>query len=545
MNRWTAVIILLGALVAGVAYDRVDTAPLVEVEVTPPEPVSPSIDANGSLSTVWFCPVGSGSPEGIGLHTLALSNVGDTAAVATINLLDGDGPGPSARIDLEPRSTEIFEVADLDQSNLVGAVVEVVGGEGVVGHSVATNRGVTQAPCGTQTSDSWYFADGTTTRDSSQFLVLLNPFSQDVVFDVEFQTAARTRVPDDLQAAVVPGRSVRLINVGDYVSREPNVATTITTVQGRLAVERLQFFDGQLGPEGVSLTAASIAPRTEWYLPAGRVHEGGDQRVTLFNPNDATADFDLEFDLNDPDERASYGLVPVEVTVAPGRLVVIDLVEELVRAGYPLPADVGITLRSTNDVGVVAERWQVTPKVDTSLIGAGGTNASIGFGRSAPSPWLAPNRFQDGEDVESQENAIPDPTLEPAEGDGPVLVQTTATSGVAISHGSAVVSTRWVVPWVTIGTAEQSVMVVTAPAEALVEIRLMVAGELLPAVRAAVPADGRMQIPLRGPVAEAAVIVTSDLPVAVEVQVVTDDGRLGVVPGVPALGISNEAEEAE
>ena len=409
-----------------------------------------------ALSTVWFCPVGSGSPEGIGLHTLALANIGETDAVATVNMLNGSGPGPSVRIDLPPRSTEEVEVAELDTSNLVGAVVEIVGGKGVVGHSVATNRGVAQAPCGTATSDSWYFADGTTTRDSSQFLVLLNPFSQDVVFDIEFQTAERTRIPDELQAAVVRGRSVRLINVGDYVSREAHVATSITTVQGRLAVERLQFFDGQLGPEGIALSSATIEPRQFWSLPAGRVHEGGDQRVTLFNPGDATAEFDLEFVLSDPAERASYGLVPVEVTVTGGRLAVIDLVEELVRAGYPLPADVGITLRSTNGVGVVAERWQVTPKVDTSLIGAGGTNASIGFGRSVVLP-----RFQDGEDVESPENAIPDPTPEPPEDPVAELVGATATTGVAISHGVGAES-GWVVPWVTVGENGEANLVVSA-----------------------------------------------------------------------------------
>ncbi|MEZ5378161.1 MAG: DUF5719 family protein [Acidimicrobiales bacterium] len=525
MTRWTAVIVLIGLLVAGVAYDRVDIAPVPEPEVSLPEPVSPAIDASGSLSTVWFCPVGSGSAEGIGLHTLALTNAGDTDAVATINLLNGSGPGPSARIDLPPRSTETFEVAELDQSNLVGAVVEIVGGEGVVGHNVATNRGITQAPCGTETSDSWYFADGTTTRDSSQFIVLLNPFSQDVVFDVEFQTATRTRVPDDLQAAVVPGRSVRLINVGDYVSREANVATKITSVQGRFAVERLQFFDGQLGPSGVALTSAAIAPRLEWYLPAGRVHDGGDQRVTIYNPGESTAEIDLEFDLADPADRSSYGLVPVEITIAGGRIAVIDLVEELSRAGYPLPAELGVTLRSTNDVGIVAERWQVTPKIDTSLIGAGGTNASIGFGR-------APRRFQDGEDVESQDNAIPDPSLEP---EVVPLIQATATAGVGISHGSSVLSDRWVVPWMTIGEGEQSVLVVTAPAGALVEVQLMVAGELLPPVRSAVPAEGRAQIPLAGPVADAAVVVTSDAPVAVEVQVVTPEGRLAVIPGVPSV----------
>lgn len=528
-TRWSALAVLFGILVAGVAYDRVETAPLVPLVPETPEPVTPALSADPAISTVWFCPVGSGSPEGIGLHMLALANIGESDAVATVNLLNGSGPGPSVRIDLPARSTEQLDVAELDTSNLVGAVVEIVGGQGVVGHTVATNRGVVEAPCGTATSDSWYFADGTTTRDSSQFLVLLNPFSQDVVFDVEFQTTERTRVPDELQAAVVRGRSVRLINVGDYVSREAHVATSITTVQGRLAVERLQFFDGQLGPAGVALSSAAIEPRSFWAFPAGRLHEGGDQRVTLFNPGDTVAEFDLEFVLSDPAERASYGLVPVEVTVTGGRLAVIDLVEELDRAGYPLPADVGITLRSTNGVGVVAERWQVTPKVDTSLIGAGGTNAAIGFGRSVILP-----RFQDGEDVESPENAIPDPTLEQPEDPATALLGPTATTGVGVSHGVSVASDRWVVPWVTIGENGESTLVVTADEPALVEVQLMVAGQLLAPSRTSVVAEGRSQITLDGPVANATVIVTADSRVAVEVQVVAE-GRLGVVPGVPLL----------
>ena len=69
---------------------------------------------------------------------------------------------------------------------------------------------------------------------------------------------------------------------------------------------------------------------------------------------------------------------------------------------------------------------------------------------------------------------------------------------------------------------------------ALVEVQLMVAGQLLPASRTSVVAEGLSQIVLAGPVPNATVIVTADSPVAVEVQVVSE-GRLAVVPGVPML----------
>ncbi len=539
MSRWTAVVLLIGVLLAGVVYDRVDIAPGPELAAAVDARITPSIAADPALSTVWYCPVGSGSPEGVGTNVLTMSNLADEPAVANVNLLNGEGAGPTLRLDLAPRSTEVLDVSALDPSVLVGAVVEVVGGQGVVGHTVVTPQGVAQSPCGTETSDRWYFADGVTTRDARNYLVLLNPFSQDVVFDVAFQTATRTRLPEELQAAVVPGRSVRLIDVSQYVSREPHVATTITTVQGRLAVERIQFFDGQLGPTGVSLTSAVDRPQLEWFLPAGRVHPGGDHRLTLFNPNDAVAEIDIELQLTDPTARATYGLVPIEVTVSPGRLAIIDLVAELERTGVPVPAEVGVAVRSTNDVGVVVERWQVTPRIDTTLIGAGGdeAGATAGSGEGTSvviSPLRLPSAFprQDGADVESPENEVVDPALEVPE----VLLQPTAIAGVAVSHGASVLSTDWFVPTVTIGAADETAVVVWSPEGGLVSVQLMVAGELLPPIRAMVPADGRVQIVVTGPVAEAPMLVTSESPVSAEVQVVTPEGRLAVVPGVPVVG---------
>ncbi len=535
MSRWSAVILLVGLLVGGVVFDRLDHAPEPEAPPAEPSRITPSLSSDPTLSTVWYCPTGSGAIDGIGAHVLALTNLGDTTAVANIDLMNDAGAGPSLRLEIPPRSTETLDVSDLDMSAFVGAVVEIVGGKGAVAHSVDTPRGLVEAPCGTETSDSWYFADGVTTRDATEYLVLLNPASQDVVFDVEFQTGSRTRRPKDLEAAVVPGRSVRVIDVGQYISREPNVATVITTVQGRLAVERLQFFDGQLGPLGVSLVAAVDEPQLQWFLPAGRIHDGGDQRLTLFNPGTATAELDVSFDLLEPADRASFGLVPIEVTVAPGRIAVVDLVEELGRTGLPLPAEVGVTVVSTNGVPVVVERWQVTPKVDTSLIGAGGTNASIAGARSPLFPGLVDRPGQDGDDVESPENAVPDPATTPeVPTDAAALVQPTATTGVASSTGVSVRSTEWVVPWVTIGAADETVVVVSGAEGSLVTVSLVIAGERLPPVRAVLPAEGRIQIPVTGPVTSGALVITAEQPIAAEVQFV-GPGRLGVVPAVPMI----------
>ncbi|MFT7601399.1 MAG: hypothetical protein ACI8TP_004352, partial [Acidimicrobiales bacterium] len=432
MNRWALVGLVMGLLAAGVLYDRVDLAPVPDPSTVGEPVVTPALRSADRLSNVWFCPIGSGAAGGYATHQLAISNLSDAPATAAIDLVTGDGPGPGLEVAVAPFSTEVIDVAALDPAPSLGAVVEVSGGLGVVGHTVTTQGGITQGPCSTETADRWFYADGVTTRDAVAFVALLNPFPEDAVFTMTFQSPTRTREPLDLKRAVVPGGSVRVVNIGEFVTREPNVATTIVVERGQLAVERLQIFDGTLGPRGSALQLAVAEPSSQWTLPSGRVHEGGDHRLAIFNPTETVAEVDVEFDL-EPVDRAAYGLVPIEVSVPPGRSVVLDLRGILTSFGLPLPYDVGLRVQSANDVPVVAERWQVTPAIDTTLIGAGGADARIVRGRQS--------------DAEPGEVSEEDIEVAPV----PAAAQPTATIGVASSRGVEVSSTRWIVPWVELG----------------------------------------------------------------------------------------------
>lgn len=539
MIRWTIVALVFGLLVSGVLFDRIDQAPAPAALPVPAAVVSPSLVEPARLSDVWFCPVGSGSVDGYAAHQLDITNLGDRTAVANIDLMTGTGPGSGLRVEVEPLSTETVDLPSLDQAPLLGATVEIVNGQGVVGHSVTTIQGVVQGPCSTSTSSSWFFADGVTTRDSTEYLALLNPFAEDVVFRVTFQTSGRTREPEDLEAAVVPGRSVRVIDVGQYVSRESHVATTIETVKGQLAVERLQLTNGDLGPRGASLQLGVMAPALSWTLPAGRVHDGGDQRLVVYNPGEVLAEVDIEFDLS-PVDRASYGLVPVEAVVQPGRFAVVDLKETLSQSGLPLPYEFGVRVVSANAVPVVVERWQITPPIDSSLIGAGGNDArivgspslpgrlgrSIGLGAGLTAHWL---RQTDADPDEVPEEEAPG-SLDPAVG----LIQPTATMGSATSRGVEVMSNRWVVAWLPL-LGDNTAIVVSGQEGTAVEVSVVVAGELLPAGRAVVPAAGWISIPVSASVAAAPVIIQADQPVVAEAMVVEPDVRLAVIPAIPVL----------
>ena len=78
-------------------------------------------------------------------------------------------------------------------------------------------------------------------------------------------------------------------------------------------------------------------------------------------------------------------------------------------------------------------------------------------------------------------------------------------------------------------------LVISAPTDALVSIRGMAGGQLLDPQRVAVVGETRRVVSVVLPVPQSALWITSDAPIAVEVQTVDLDGRLTVSGAVPVL----------
>ena len=182
MIRTGVIFVVVGLLAAGVLYERVEPAdPVVETSEAAGV-VSPSFSDPARLDGAWFCPVGTSAPDGFADHEVQISNLGDESAVANVSILTGEGRGPSLRLDLAPLSTQQLALSSIAQSELAGAVVEIVGGTGLVGHRVTTAEGTAAGACATHVSSEWYFAAGRTQRDSLEYLALMNPFPEDVVY---------------------------------------------------------------------------------------------------------------------------------------------------------------------------------------------------------------------------------------------------------------------------------------------------------------------------------------------------------------------------
>jgi hypothetical protein len=536
ISRISMVFLVVGLGAAGVLYDRVEGPPADGRTVGEPTFITPSVTDPAPLDGAWFCPMGSNSPSGITDHTVHISNLADTPAVANLIPMTEAGRGPVIRLELPPLSTKDYALSSIGSAEAAGAVVEMIGGSGVVGHTVQTAFGPADGTCSTHVSSTWYFASGRTTRDSKQYLALMNPFPEDVRYNVEFyRSAGRPRKPAALTGQEVPANSTKIVEVGEFVAREDAVAAAITTDRGRLVVERLQTLDGALGPSGATLELGVAAPAASWMLPAGRIHDGGDDRVIVFNPGLTTANVDVELWPQNPTDRSLYGLGPIPRELLPGRFEVIDLRTEADRFGIRLPYEVGVSVTSSNDVPIVAERWQLAKRIDTTLIGAGGDAVGPGAQTSTTDP-ANPADAAAGADGGLDPAAEGELDLPGIFGqDSETLLQPTANVGVSTSRGTEVLSTRWVIPWVPTPAENAAVVVVTSPTDASVEVRALVNGELQGPLRAVVPPGGRALISLPAGSAGVPVLVTADAPISVEAQVVVPDQRLATVAGVPTV----------
>ena len=577
MNRWPFIFVVLGLLAAGLAYERVSepdpistTTEIIEFDV-----ITPAMSNPPHLDSAWYCPMGSSDSGGFADHEIYISNLAETSAVANLSILTAEGQGAGRRIELAPMQTERVQLSGSQESPVAGAVVEIISGEGVVGHAVTTDHGRAEGPCATQVSNRWFFASGRTELDSKQYMALMNPFPETAVFNVEFRTLARSRQPQALQGASVPARSVRIIDIGENITSEANVATIVTTQRGRLIAERLQVIDGSLGANGAALQLGVARPASSWIMPAGRINEGGDHSLIIFNPaepndpvltvddegkevliddqSETTAVVDIQLWPNNPADLSLYGVVTTTREIRPGSFETIDIGAQAIRFGFPLPYELGVNVLVQNDLPVVVERWQVAktlqdPSDPAAAVAAAeddeeenadaaAADGEEGAGEEAAADADA-SAAADGEEGDAAEEGAADAAIVEnpvVDINGEPLPQPTATAGLATSRGVEQLSTRWIVPWVSV-TGDSTSVVIVSPEEASVEVRIMTNGGFVGPTRATVPRGGRTVVPIALPAGGGGVIeVTSDVPVAVEAMTVFPDESLDVVPAIPTV----------
>lgn len=592
-TRLLLAFLVLGLVAAGLAYDQVAGEPTATAaSETDQVVITPSLADPARLDSAWYCPVGSSSLGGYADHTITIANLSDEPSVASLTMITDSGPGPRQRFELEGASTQRVVLSEIQSAEVAGAVVELTGGRGAVGHSVSTEYGVAEGPCATQASSTWYFAGGRTTRDAQEYLVLMNPFPETASFNVEFQALGRSREPGPLQGAFVEARSIRIIDVNQFVRREESLAAKISTERGRLVVERLQLLNGDLGPSGAALQLGVPTPAVSWVFTAGRVHPDGDDLLTIYNPydpqlaptlvetdseaEDAVTEADADADEVAADDEAEAGPTSAEgVDDGTGETTGLDDDDDGLTPLPPAeqgtttvsvelwpsnPADVAnysvVTIERevrpgtfvTIDLRAQAERFEFPLPYELGvLVTSNDDDLPIVAERWQFASRLLLDSLADG--TASADDPVNDPEAEGTEGEegeelpvpeiqAPELVtdlpQPIPTRGISTSRGNELFSSEWILPWVTV-EGDSTLIAVASFDEASVEIRTLVDGRWVGPLRATVPAGGRNIIPLTALGGGAAVEIVADQPVSVEAVVVLPDRSLDVVPAVPTV----------
>jgi hypothetical protein len=530
--RLPFIVLLVAALGAAIWQVRTDddrgtaAAGAVDADSGPASGMPAAADA-GALASTWYCAAGTGDAGGMADHSVTVFNPGDRSVGLAVTVYGGvlassspttaevaqappAAPPPGARGFVLPGRDRVeLRLGDLVPAPLVAALVEASGGPVVVEHRVTGPHGVDVGPCASATAPVWHLASGATTRDAREVVVLFNPFPTDAIVDITFDTDAGSREPVRFQGFPVTAGTVVGVDIGDDVAREAQVSATLRTRAGRVVAERLQEFDGSLGPEGLAVALGVPEASTAWAFPDGVVDDSRTERIVVYNPGDERAEVEVQV-IPTSDEPAPAPQ-PFHLSIRAGTFAAVDYGAE----GRVVPGVEHATLvRSTNRVPVVAERV-MTGAGEPAGAGAAGDEGG-------------------GDETADETNT------DVGGGDGDEEVH----GDVAAGPGAVVAATRWAFPSSTRGQEAGLRFVVFNPdPERSVPVTLLAAanGREAPVdgVRAtAVAPGGRIALDADGD--WPSWVVEAEAPVVVE-RVLVGEGGLALAAGVGIPSVDGSA----
>ena len=408
----------------------------------------PATPGAAAESSTWYCAAGTSEEGGFADHTVTIQNPTDDDLEATVTVYGGAvlaaaaaGAPPAA----EPAAVPVVEqvalpagervavrLADVMAAPLTAALVEVDAGDVAVEHRVSGEHGEDAAPCATFAAPTWHFAWGSTARDAREMVVLFNPFPSAATVDASFVTEDGRREPVRFQGLPVPPGTVVGVDLGDDVTRADQVSATFRVRSGRVVAERLQQYDGSLGPEGLALTLGAPLAGTGWVFPDGEASAASPatpapedredpredrtalvttERIVVYNPGDERAEVDVT-PVPTGDVAAPQ---PFSLSVGPGRYEIVDY-------GGQQRIEPGVAhatvVRSTNGQPVVAERVVLDqgPVPARSRRGTprpGELSATLGARLGAP-VWRLPSVADVGGDGRTVEIVVFNPSADAA-----------------------------------------------------------------------------------------------------------------------------------
>jgi len=401
-RRLPVLVVIVLAIGALILADRSSSNSVASDSVAS-DALMPVASPPGAVSSAFFCAGGAATAGAVFDSTIVVANPGQTAANVLVTsypgALSGDVDGAATVAKLAPVTKQVsvgargraeVTLASLQASPFAAAVVETNDADIAVERRVTNPAGdASSSPCASAPSDTWYFPTGTTTRDARELLAVFNPFPVDAVVNITFQTSDGFRNPGELQSLPVPGGQLRVLDISALVPRIEQLATTVSSVSGRVIVDRLQSFDGTdpNHPAGVAATVGAPAAADVWTFGEGEVGDGLNEVFTVMNPSAAPVNSQLEVMLDAPDTNGAVDPIPLTI---PAR----GYAQVVMRDETRIPKNVAhsVIVRSSG-VGLIAER----------TIGASAPAARRGYAPALGAPLVATRwLFADGRAVANE-----------------------------------------------------------------------------------------------------------------------------------------------
>lgn len=348
-----ALVVTIVAVAGGVAFTRM--GPKTQPEAEP----------GSATSGAWLCPHGGGTDWKGWLY---LANPGAEPVAVRVGSLEKAPAEPGRTLSVAPGATVRLELAV--EGREAATYVEYFGGwvaASWVTQGGGGQLGIGTEPCAPAASTTWYVSDGSTRRGEESFLVVMNPFGTDAVFDVALYTADRAPIRDSelTDLTLGPRRSIA-VRVNDFAADESAVAAEIDVKAGRVAVSSMDLS----ASTGIRSVTGATDLSDAVYLPVAG--GAGQTQLLLAVPGEGGMRFGATLFSKNPPQSAG-GLTAVDQNPATS-------------AAYPVivdgPSAVGVrrqdgdpftaALRSTgpgNDAAATggaatpAERWVVLPTV--------------------------------------------------------------------------------------------------------------------------------------------------------------------------------------
>ncbi len=185
----------------------------------------------------------------------------------------------------------------------------------------------------------WYFAEGTTREGFEEWLTVLNPNPEPVVFEVTYAFGGNGT---DKRSYQVTEESRLSIEVAREVGKGRDVSVIVDSPLP-IMVERPMYFLYGGRWAGGHVSAGANRPSTTWYFAEGYTGEGFEEWLCLLNPGEEPAEVAIEYiSQGGVLGRESRTLHPYQRDTV--------FVNQAVGEGHE------VSLRVTSDKAVVAER---------------------------------------------------------------------------------------------------------------------------------------------------------------------------------------------